>query len=909
MRRQSFKRKLKFNNFLMLFSLSVVLMLLFPISLLLHAQTKAFVEDKMEYIRSIQQNQMSSDIAKSFDDAYGTIDYIRANERLIGYIDGLERRPTATMERLKLSVDLETFLFNLKKDNGFIRNIIVQTPVTQYSSDQSYMFLPPSVLSVCERQSLPAISYVAAGQTNEFFGSGGDSAQNNLNRHPYYASCLKDKKGSLSGLVLLLLDSDYFRTIVPNYAAIAIVDERGGILFNGGSIDAAEAKLASAAFASEPHTRRWTSDGTRELFFFDIARHNMKLLYAESVGRDKQLRLIVLLTAACFALCALLAYLFSRLVSGEALRPVQRLLNQIDRYNLLGDRLHSSKFASAKKRLTMRNRFFLYFTATVSLPLLAFVLVFYLQSARIVEEEVKSAYTTVFDNTVHRIELYINQKSLGLARLAYDSAVREYVAEPTLEKADQLPDLIYDALYAGLHHDTISLYDVQNRLLFSTRYRQSSGMDGAFFEAVRSTHRSPHFYWAGKASSQASIQLGMSVLGFSAMAETTGYMTLDTDIVYLTNLYSGFRENNMAAFIVDENNRIISHPNAERIGKVADELRDEGAGGYTLSAMIAQTPWRFVSFFDESAVWKQTLGLVYDNLLVLLVLLLLSIIFSYGMSLYLLKPLNQLSLGWVEIDLANLARRVGEREYGIDEVDQLSRAFNRMLERMEGLVHKSMVEKDQRLRLEYEKRDLQFAALQAQINPHFLYNTLESLLFMIEVGENEEAIEMIHLLSRFFRYSISRESDQVTLREEVAYAQAYARLMKYRYKNRLVCHWSLDESIYEETVLKLILQPLIENAIQHGLSNSIGQITIRIDAVVEEGIIRLKVEDDGTGMSEEQLSAIRAHLRSPELSKIGLYNVNNRIKLHYGEKYGLDIDSQTGKGTTVAIAFPARPFK
>ena len=196
-------------------------------------------------------------------------------------------------------------------------------------------------------------------------------------------------------------------------------------------------------------------------------------------------------------------------------------------------------------------------------------------------------------------------------------------------------------------------------------------------------------------------------------------------------------------------------------------------------------------------------------------------------------------------------------------------------------------------------------ALQAQINPHFLYNTLDSIIWMAEAGQNDDVVLMTSALAKLLRQSISNDKEQVRVEEEMNYVQSYLTIQKMRYKDKLEYEIELEDGIGREKIVKLVLQPLVENAIYHGIKYKEGRGLIQIRVFCQDDCIVLQVEDDGKGMDEETLAHIfEQHIRDTRSNGVGVNNVNERIRLFYGAEYGLSFKSEPEKGTTATIRIP-----
>ena len=202
-------------------------------------------------------------------------------------------------------------------------------------------------------------------------------------------------------------------------------------------------------------------------------------------------------------------------------------------------------------------------------------------------------------------------------------------------------------------------------------------------------------------------------------------------------------------------------------------------------------------------------------------------------------------------------------------------------------------------------------ALQAQINPHFLYNTLDTIIWMAEAKKTDQVVEIVSALSSFFRISLSKGMDWITIGEEVERTRSYLTIQKMRYQDILDFKIEMDDDVSGNTVLKLILQPLVENALYHGIKNKRngGTIVVRAKRKGEREVL-LEVEDNGIGFTPDKLAQLQAELNDDSgdiklESGCGIGNVNNRIRLYYGKQFGLSVRSAYNTGTCVTLVIPA----
>lgn len=264
-----------------------------------------------------------------------------------------------------------------------------------------------------------------------------------------------------------------------------------------------------------------------------------------------------------------------------------------------------------------------------------------------------------------------------------------------------------------------------------------------------------------------------------------------------------------------------------------------------------------------------------------------------------IQPISQLNQATEKIAQGDFnARAQADSD---DEVAELAVSFNKMAGSMQSLIDK--VKEDER---KMRKADLRL--LQEQIQPHFLYNTLDTIVWLIESNEPDEAVTMVVTLSDFFREILSKGKEFISIKEEKKHISSYLQIQEMRYRDILEYDIQLDQVIYKYQILKLTLQPVVENALYHGIKYKRAKGCIHIHGEKEGDIIRLTVRDDGVGMDEEELEQLRQQIEKPcqETEKgFGLANVNERIHMYFGPEYGMKIQSQKGKGTTVEIVIPA----
>lgn len=260
--------------------------------------------------------------------------------------------------------------------------------------------------------------------------------------------------------------------------------------------------------------------------------------------------------------------------------------------------------------------------------------------------------------------------------------------------------------------------------------------------------------------------------------------------------------------------------------------------------------------------------------------------------------------------LCEVTRLAGRGDFAVraqeesdDELAVLSASFNRMVEKIGHLVDDIRGE-------QINLRVTELKLLQAQINPHFLYNTLDAIIWLAEAGEKEHVVMMVSSLSDFFRTTLSKGRDYISIQEEEAHIRSYLQIQQFRYRDILEYDIRIPEELYQYQILKLTLQPLVENALYHGIKYKRGMGRILVTGEFEAGSLLFTVHDDGIGMDRRRLEHVQRLIKGElkdenEPSGFGLFNVEQRIRLNYGQEYGLEIESEYGEWTKVKVRIPA----
>lgn len=510
---------------------------------------------------------------------------------------------------------------------------------------------------------------------------------------------------------------------------------------------------------------------------------------------------------------------------------------------------------------------------------------------------------------------------------AYYQTIKEsdYLKE-SQEVQDKM-NLLYEANKDKLR--SIALYNNYGRLLMAEpvanekKNTDPAGQDW-FETAMRQTENmhfsTPHiqnlfddgtqqYYWV--------ISLSRAVEITNQGVVQTGVLLVDMDFSGISWMMKQLNTSKTGQYyyLCDSSGQIIYHPRQIQIsegiykentsvnGRYKNGVYDEVFGGVRRKVVvdtISYTGWKLVGVIPYQSFSYGMLNISYFVVLLMLLTTMMLMVVNRIVSLRISSPIMKLNDSVKEYE-------AGEKPEiyigGSLEIRHLGYSIQKSYERIDTLMKEIVIEQN-------ERRKSELDALQSQINPHFLYNALDSIIWMIEGERNEEAAFMISQLAKLFRISLSKGRTVIPVRDELQHARSYMNIQKIRYKNTFSVEFQVDPSIEDCCTVKLILQPLLENAINYGVSSMDDCGEILVTGRREEGMIVLAVEDNGLGMSAEEAALVltdsnRVHKKG---SGVGLVNVNNRIKILFGKEYGLTVESEPDEGTKVSIRIPEIPY-
>jgi len=549
----------------------------------------------------------------------------------------------------------------------------------------------------------------------------------------------------------------------------------------------------------------------------------------------------------------------------------------------------------------------------------------YLRFSNSTEEVVSKNNQTIIDQVNLNLDSYL-RNMMKISDTIYYRAIKKI--DMSVENIEKEMDLIYEANKDNLI--SITLFSEYGEVIDSYPLQQLKknieARNNDWFQNAKNKKENLHF-------STPHVQnlfydpnyKYIWVVSLSRAVEITNNGKTSSGVLLVDMNFSGIEQicknvevsKNGYVYLIDRDGEIIYHPRQQLIysnlitenNKEAAKFEDgnhiekfEGSKRLVTVKTVGYTGWKLVAISPMSDVTAGYYELRVFAIFIMIFAIFILISINMFVSSRIANPIKDLEKSVKEFE--NGVVNLNITENGSYEVQHLAKAIKSMVNQMNILMKNIMIEQE-------SKRKSELNALQAQINPHFLYNTLDSIIWMIENEKYDGSIVMVSALARFFRISLSKGKNVITVKDELEHARNYLTIQNIRYKNKFSYSIESDENTLNLTSIKLIVQPLIENAIYHGMEYMSGDGDIVVKSYRKEKDLYIDIIDNGLGMPQEiadKLLIEKVNNGQKKGSGIGLRNVHERIKLYFGEEYGLEVYSEPDEGTTIRIHMPAIEF-
>lgn len=566
--------------------------------------------------------------------------------------------------------------------------------------------------------------------------------------------------------------------------------------------------------------------------------------------------------------------------------------------------------------------------------LFTFISLYFVYSINVFVREKVVAYNTEIINQagqmVESLSKAVIISSQQLIGIATNQHVFDRAARPSTVSKAQFTKIVEESLrnvrrsYPAIRHITLwsregDVYTTGHFLnhdaLFSEPWLKAF-LDSSEDRAVIPAHRARYHIASG--DGPLVISFLFKVKNLLDIRQDAGYILVDLDYEAMSGIMERIRTDEEGMFLIaDGKGQILYLDGDQHLGDLAQGLTYRGydvdalihgergrAQDFTVRYAIQDMDWLVVGTVPLGGIQSRFNSAAFASLAIFLISLLFSLLAAFVFSKRITRPVTTLMRQFQLVGQGEIKPVANSHENR--EMQVLSASFNSMVDNIDQLVKR--VAKN-----EAEKTNARFMALQAQINPHFLYNTLETIRSLAMRNDPEGITSITKSMAAIFRYSIDTDSDTVPIRKEIEHIRNYVNIQKRRFGSRFDVRYDIQDALLGCQIIKLVLQPLVENAIYHGIEMKKESSVIEICCEREGDDIAIRISDEGAGISEETMAHLTDGIANYETASvqrsdadigIGILNVNARLKYYYGEAYGLTIHSQLNRGTTVTVRIP-----
>lgn len=915
------------RTYMILFSSLLIAAVIISISLFSYSNVMEEVMDNVDRVDQQNVAQMARKLDYSINEIISVIDALVNRKELLDKLNLLQ--PTTDVYRqIEYEIIIRKMLSDMIGANTFLDGIgVFKDGYSIYSGGgvavpYQHVLNHPSLVDLTENMQVVDIQ---ASNTGIQFGY--DGTDRSILNGVYFARTIVDEQGAVWYLIAKS-KFNWLSKLFANSGSVLVTAADRIIWFSDPSMESMLPAVQSQLIGNSGSFRQQIDHADLFFSYQRIGQNNWTVVYCnnlQSAVRGIRYFRFVLMAVSliCLAIGVILILLFSRSIT----RSIKTLQGTIERYKTDPQSLYINRHA---KRYSIQTVLFSYFIILIAVPLSIYITVFYLLSASLINHEIMKSVQATIDQTAENVDLFVQTNERISVRIITDPYTQGYLTKTSGSVTD---DMLYQIIEDNLSFEQkifeTNLYNDHGKLLFSTSYfnRKYASSANLYESALQSIGNAVWVGYGIDPYKRHVVNLTRKVYATDGKIVNLGFLSMTYLESYLQDLYRDITIGISNILIVETNGTIVSSKYKNMIGESYDILAINELDLHALLwpkdlniteqrvlvASCEHIPWMVIAEIDPTLLSGSNRTLISKSLSVGLIILFTSILIAFLLVHLLTKPIDKLREAVTQYEPGKNEITVNKKQNYINEIEELGSTFNEMSRHINNLIETVYVSQIKAVEMEHEKKSADLIALQSQINPHFLYNTLESIKWMVKSGKIQQADKMISHLGELFTLGVGNASQLFTLEEEIQCAQVYIEIQKIRLDGKVSFHWSIDEKMRQEIkVPKLVLQPLIENAIKHGLQQSMdgGHVSIQCHPLDAERAV-ITVMDDGMGVTHEKLEEIQFSLSAKDLGghNIGIFNVHKRIQLFFGADYGLSFDSHPLTGTIVRLTVPRQTIQ
>ncbi len=910
------KFAVNYKNIIVITSVFLAAVFLTAAAVQSYLSTKGYILDKLNSINIGIVEQTANTIENNFSQLEKITKYIASDDILIDYIRQYESSSAGSKPALLHNIKSRIGIMN--QFNKLIYNVVVVTDSTIILPGADRGVYNLSYPSLKRSEYMKYISQAFNGKAVLIPPL--KSKPDNLSKNGFgyiesrycYASVIK-RGGSEYGCVFVLIEPEVIDGMLSN--SCFLIDETRIV--------------ASSAGVGERYTdlvfRTGLPEPAKETKFFENSGFKIYCRYLTTIGMS----VVFIQKNSDFAnsinkyggylfitliIIILLALFLSRIISSKIIFPLKQLIINVKNYVYEnGPKPYKRVIRNERRGLSLRESILGYLMGVIIVPVSVYLVISYFASCNIIESYVVNSYSGAFRQAVENVNYFINTKEKIMKNIIFNITLQESLSR--IHSPKDVRMIVESSLKLGSGRDEIFIYKNDKEIFFTNSNEDSNTVinkkmleECGYKRGITS--------WFDTAKDEYGRSLLNLVIKINSLEDfnNIGFLQCQIAEYELENIYKNIIEKDTRIFIVNENGTIISHTDKNLLHANVDihniingnENRKAAGDKFILHKKLLNTPWYLVGEYSFDLMGRSRRTLLYERIYIFTLMLLLNIIIAFVFAFSLTGSLDKMNRLLRKMRIKN-SKIIFPQNSSVTEINELGNAFNEMILKNEQLIDQLLSSAKKHAELENRKRESELTALQFQINPHFLYNTFESINWLIKRERKKDAVEMINSLSCFFRHVARSDDPVVMISEEIEHINHYIKIMKMRYGDQIDFIWDIDQELMACKTIRLSLQPVIENAIYHGIhpKQSEGIIEVGCKTSEDGSSVIFSVTDNGMGIPENIIKKVAEEIDNDEAKgSIGLHNIQSRIKLYFGKKYGISIFSREGIGTTVEILIP-----
>ncbi|MFJ5715828.1 sensor histidine kinase [Neobacillus sp. NPDC093127] len=583
---------------------------------------------------------------------------------------------------------------------------------------------------------------------------------------------------------------------------------------------------------------------------------------------------------------------------------------------------------------SLATKLLVYSALLIIVPMCFIGIISYHRSAEVLESEARQNSWQIIEQVTTHVEYYVNDFEISILKIINSPSINSYLKMKSKEEIDQSG--LREAVKRNLYNAAFSRSDISNITVVLDHIETIDAIDNNF---KHPTNLVVNEEWYTSIPDTSELKIFTRTLQWddhneqviSIARRLVSPITLKPiGMIVMDVNFKRFREiaekvnigRSGYLSIIDSEGNYVYHPNMSKLGNYADyENLSDILYGNSNSFVTTKGPKELLTYSHSSFLgWTLVTSIPYSELIqgtgfirqtilfTAIISLVAASLFGIGYAGSIIKPVRRLYSYMKKVEAGDFAGHIQVESK--DEIGMLVHGFNTMVIRLQELMDEIYLTKLRETELALRQREIEYKALQSQINPHFMYNTLETIRGMALEHSLDDISSIAASMARLLRYNLNNKGQTVTLEEELRYAEIYLRIQKYRFEDRLVYDMNIPDWAKQQLIPKFVFQPIVENSIIHGTepTNGVIRITISVFLKPENDSYTIRIQDTGMGISEPILQKINENLEQKDVMEggpnIGIVNVHRRIHLLFGKNFGLSIESSVEQGVAVDIKLP-----